>query len=113
MTDSYTASVVGAGTGGRLSLNALAASERYKLVAACDMRAEVCRVIEEMYPGIRTFTSHKEMLAECPTEVVCVHLGPFPSRDYTGCFDTTVERNTGREAARRHCGSGRRNSGTY
>lgn len=83
MTDSYSASVVGAGTGGRLSLKALAASERYELVAACDMRAEVCREIEEMYPGIRTFTSHKEMLAECPTEVVCVSTWAPSHREIT------------------------------
>ena len=36
-----TASVVGGGAGGRLSLKALAASDRYRLVAATDLRPDV------------------------------------------------------------------------
>ena len=68
----YTASVVGGGSGGRLSLNALAASDRYQLVAAADLRAEVRAALEQEFPGIRTFASAQEMFSACPTEVVCV-----------------------------------------
>ena len=72
MNHRYTASVVGAGSGGTLSLNALAASDRYELVAACDLSDDVCRSLKDRYPGISTFGSCKEMFARCPTEVVCV-----------------------------------------
>jgi predicted dehydrogenase len=68
----YTASVIGAGMGGQLSIQALAASERYQLVAVADLRPEVCKELESQYPGLRTFTSHQEMFALCPTDVVCV-----------------------------------------
>lgn len=68
----YTASVVGAGMGGRLSLNALAASPRFELQAACDLKPEVCAQLQRDFPAIRTYTSHTRMFAECPTEVVCV-----------------------------------------
>ncbi len=68
----YTASVVGGGAGGRLSLDALATSERYQLIAAADLRPEVCRELEAHYPGLRTFINHQQMFAQCPTDVVCV-----------------------------------------
>ena len=67
-----TANVVGGGAGGRLSMTALTRSDRYELIAACDLREEVCEELEELYPNIRTFTSHREMFTECPTEIVCV-----------------------------------------
>lgn len=62
--------------GGKLSLNALAASERFALTAACDLRAEVREALSASYPGITVFASHEEMLAQCPTEVVCVSTYP-------------------------------------
>ena len=68
----YTAAVVGGGAGGKLSLEGLAASERFELIALADLRAEVRSEIEARYPGIRTFGSHTEMFAECPVDVVCV-----------------------------------------
>jgi predicted dehydrogenase len=68
----YTVSVVGGGAGGRLSLDALVTSTRYQLVAAADLRPEVCKELESHYPGLRTFTNYQEMFAECPTDVVCV-----------------------------------------
>jgi predicted dehydrogenase len=67
-----TASVVGGGVGGRLSLNALAASDCYQLVAATDLRPDVLIELERDYPGLRTFTDHRDMFAACPTDVVCV-----------------------------------------
>ena len=68
----FTASVVGAGAGGGLSLAALQASGRFDLKAACDLKPEVCETLRETYPGVKTYTSHREMFDDCPTDVVCV-----------------------------------------
>jgi len=70
--DLLTASVVGCGIGGRLSLEALSISPFFRLVAAADLRPEVRPSLEQAFPGIRTFASHEEMFAHCPTDVVCV-----------------------------------------
>jgi predicted dehydrogenase len=67
-----TASVIGCGTGGRLSLEALSASPLFRIVAAADLRPEVRESLEREFSGLRTFGSHQEMLAHCPTDVVCV-----------------------------------------
>ena len=67
-----TASVVGCGAGGGASLSALHTSNHYDLKAACDLKPEVCEKLHGMYPGIQTFTSHRQMFNECPTDVVCV-----------------------------------------
>ncbi len=72
----YTASVVGGGAGGKLSMNALVASERYNLVAAADLREDVRQELAVRYPGIRLFADHLSMFAECPTDVVCVSTWP-------------------------------------
>jgi predicted dehydrogenase len=70
--DLLTASVVGCGLGGRLSLDALSISPFFHLVAAADLRPDIQPSLEQDFPGIRTFGSHKEMFARCPTDVVCV-----------------------------------------
>ncbi len=80
MSGRFTASVVGGGAGGKLSMAALARSERFQLVAAADLNPEVCRALEAQYPGIRTFSSHRAMFAACPTDVVCVSTYP-PSHE--------------------------------
>jgi predicted dehydrogenase len=67
-----TASVVGCGLGGRLSLEALSNSPFFHLVAAADLRPEIRPSLEQDFPGIRTFLSHEEMFVCCPTDVVCV-----------------------------------------
>ena len=67
-----TASVVGGGMGGRLSLSALQRSDRFELKAACDLKPDVCRALEDEYPGIRTYAAHRDMFDECPTDVVCI-----------------------------------------
>ena len=67
-----TASVVGCGLGGRLSLEALASSPHFRLVAAADLRPEIPPSLENDFPGVRAFGSHEEMFAQCPTDVVCV-----------------------------------------
>lgn len=49
----YTASVVGGGTGGKLSLDALVASERFDLVAAADVSETARQALAQRYPGIK------------------------------------------------------------
>ncbi|MHB9033331.1 MAG: Gfo/Idh/MocA family protein [Anaerolineae bacterium] len=68
----YTASVIGGGMGGKLSINALRASSRFRLLAAAGLRADVRDQLQELYPGIKLHTSHKDLFADCPTDVVCV-----------------------------------------
>ena len=72
----FSASVIGGGFGGGLSLDALHASNDFDLVAVTDLRPEVCQMLETKFPGIRTFTDHREMFAACPTDVVCVSTYP-------------------------------------
>ncbi|HEX4214327.1 MAG TPA: Gfo/Idh/MocA family oxidoreductase [Candidatus Dormibacteraeota bacterium] len=67
-----TASVVGAGAGGSLSIDALTALDEYELVAVADLRLDVRRALEERLRGVRTFEQASEMFAACPTDVVCV-----------------------------------------
>lgn len=71
-----TAAVVGGGSGGKLSLNALRASARYHLVATADISAATREALAELYPGIRLYASHEEMFAASPTDVVCVSTWP-------------------------------------
>jgi len=79
-TAKLTAAVVGGGAGGKLSLAALQASDRFELIAVADLQPMVCAALAEQFPGIRTFTSHQAMFAACPTEVVCVSTYP-PSHE--------------------------------
>lgn len=80
MAKKYTASVVGGGLGGKISLKALAKSPYFELVAACDLRPEVCDELQQAFPGLQTFLSYQEMFARCPTELVCVSTLP-PSHE--------------------------------
>jgi predicted dehydrogenase len=80
MAAKLTASVVGGGSGGRLSANALVASDLFELRAMTDMREEVCEDLRKRYPGIQSFTRHQDMFSACPTEVVCVSTWP-PSHE--------------------------------
>jgi predicted dehydrogenase len=72
----YTAAVVGAGAGGGLSMAALAASPRHQLVAVADLNPAACRATAERHPDIRTFVDYRQMLAECPADVICVATWP-------------------------------------
>ena len=76
MAPVYTAAVVGAGRGGKGSMAALSASPRFRLVAVADIEEEARATARELYPGIRTYNSHGEMFADCPTDVVCVSTWP-------------------------------------
>jgi predicted dehydrogenase len=72
----FTASVIGGGVGGQLSLRALADSEHWDLKAACDLRPEVCQALREQFPTLQTFLDYREMLEACPTDLVCVSTYP-------------------------------------
>jgi predicted dehydrogenase len=68
----FSASVIGGGLGGRLSLTALSNSPFFKLVAAVDIRPEARQSLLHDFPGLQIFGSHGEMFAQCPTAVICV-----------------------------------------
>lgn len=76
MSAPYTAAVVGAGSGGKLSMRALSVSDRFELVAVADLSETARQEAETLCPGIRTFSTHGEMFARCPTDVVCVSTWP-------------------------------------
>lgn len=76
----FTISVVGGGLGGCLSMDGIKDSPMFELKAAADIRPEVRKELEQRYPGIKTFSSHKEMFEKCPTDVVCVSTYP-PSHE--------------------------------
>jgi predicted dehydrogenase len=68
----YTASVVGGGAGGRLSMNALRASDRYQPLAVADISPAAREVLAREYPSLAIFDSHEAMFRQCPTDIVCV-----------------------------------------
>ena len=74
------AAVIGGGAGGRLSLAALAESERYDLAAVADMSADARAKLAEDFPGIGVYASADELFAACPLDVVCVSTWP-PSHE--------------------------------
>jgi len=78
--DTLTASVVGGGAGGRLSMDALAASPRFHLVAAADVSPDARKALTQRYPGLRIYPDHTSMFRESPTDVVCVSTWP-PSHE--------------------------------
>ena len=76
MSRIYTASVVGAGSGGTLSIRALATSERFHLKAVADVSVEARRRVEADQVGVHTFENHTAMFAQMPTDIVCVSTWP-------------------------------------
>ncbi len=68
----YRAGVVGGGAGGRLSLEALRASDRYEVVAVADIGEAAREALARDFPGSTVFDSHQAMFAECTLDVVCV-----------------------------------------
>lgn len=71
-TPVYSAAVVGCGSGGTLSIRALARSSRFDLAAVCDVRDDARATTADEHPGVRTWADHAEMFAGTPTDVVCV-----------------------------------------
>ena len=80
MSKTYSAAVVGGGFGGKLSMSGLHASARFDLVAACDLRRDVCDELQSLYPGLRVYDDHEAMFRDSPTDVVCVSTYP-PSHE--------------------------------
>jgi predicted dehydrogenase len=68
----FSAAVIGAGAGGKLSMRGLTASRRFDFAAVADLRPEAQREATVLYPGIRTFATHQELFAALQPEVVCV-----------------------------------------
>lgn len=74
------AAVIGGGAGGQLSMNALVQSPLFELAAAADLRPDVCEALREKYPGLQTFSNHRELFEACSVDVVCVSTFP-PSHE--------------------------------
>ena len=66
------AGVVGAGTGGLLSLRALQASERYELVGVADLRPGPLERVRGEFPGLELYASGEGLLEAASPDVVCV-----------------------------------------
>lgn len=76
MSQVYRVAVIGAGSGGKLSMKGAVASPRFELVAVADMNEAARLAVSAEFPGVRTFEDHKRVLAECPVDVVCVSTWP-------------------------------------
>ncbi len=61
-------------------MQALARSKRFRLVGAADLRQDVRASLQQDFPDLRTFTDHRAMFDQCPTDVVCVSTYP-PSHE--------------------------------
>jgi predicted dehydrogenase len=73
VSDRLTVTVVGAGAGGTLSIDALIASARYDLLAVADLgEAGRQRVTDKTNGAVATFESYQQMFDECPSDVVCI-----------------------------------------
>lgn len=72
MNTTYRAGVIGCGSGGTLSLNALNASPRYDLVAAVDLSAEARARVASAFPGVVTYDNADALFARGDLDVVCV-----------------------------------------
>jgi len=75
VTNVYRVAVIGAGSGGRLSIKGALASPRYELVAVADVGANARSAIEAEFPGVRVFADHKQLLSECPLDLSVFLLG--------------------------------------
>jgi predicted dehydrogenase len=76
MRQTYRVAVIGAGSGGMLSIKGATTSPRYVLVAVADMQAEARAAVEVDFPGVQTFVDHQSLLAACAVDVVCVSTWP-------------------------------------
>lgn len=76
MKERYTVAVIGAGSGGRLSIRAADASERFELKAVADINEAARLEIEAQYPGVRTYSDYASLFRACPTDVVVVATWP-------------------------------------
>lgn len=74
----FRAAVVGCGRGGRLSLDGLRESSHFEAVAAADVSAQAREETSRRFPELKLFADHREMMAQCPADIVCV-ASPAPS----------------------------------
>lgn len=81
MGNKLTASVVGCGVGGRLSIGSLANSQYFDLKAISDLDPTVLKELQT--EDIQTFTDYREMFEKCPTDVVCVSTFPNTHEEVT------------------------------
>jgi predicted dehydrogenase len=72
MARTYDAVVIGAGSGGTLSITALMNSERYNLVAVADPSPAAQQRLKADYPGLRLFDNHQALFEAVSPQVVCV-----------------------------------------
>ena len=72
MTRVYNAAVIGAGSGGQLSITALNASDRYNLVAVADISDEAQQKVKSDNPDVQVCTNHQTLFAAHELDVVCV-----------------------------------------
>ncbi len=72
MPKQLSASVVGGGAGGKLSMSGLTASPNFDLVAAADLQASVRQDLQALFPGLAVYPDHQRLFAEHPTDIVCV-----------------------------------------
>jgi predicted dehydrogenase len=79
-----TASIIGCGHGGGLSLDAVSNSSDYELIAAADPSADARKRVADRFPDVRLFADYGEMLAKCRTDVVCIAT-PAPSHASIAC----------------------------
>lgn len=75
-----TAAVIGGGLGGRLSLDALLASDRFEAVAVADIDARVREDLGRRYPAMRVYADHTQLIDTELPDVVCVSTYP-PSHE--------------------------------
>jgi predicted dehydrogenase len=76
MSQVYRAAVIGAGSGGKLSMKGASASPRFELVAVADVSVAARATVEAEFPGVQTFADHQSLLAACEVDVVCVSTWP-------------------------------------
>lgn len=75
-----TAAVIGGGRGGRLSLDALAASQRYALRAVAEPNPAARRALADDYPGISIHEDFTRLIEAAPAEVLCIAT-PAPTHE--------------------------------
>ncbi len=76
MSKVYRAAVIGAGSGGKLSLRGLTASDRYELVAVADVSEPARDEAQAEFPGVRAYPDYATLLAEEQLDVLCVSTWP-------------------------------------
>ncbi len=64
--------LIGAGMVGQLHAQAISHVQGLKVVAVADLRPELCRQVAEKYGIPRTYTSHRELLADAGVDAVVV-----------------------------------------